>query len=88
MLEDMFTAKAAGSVERLLDSLPSQATRVKVKVNEVKVNGANGSGVPVMSSAEAVKASALEKGEHVLVRPGEQVSLEGGVWVWGVCGWL
>lgn len=72
-LEEMFTAKASGSVAHLLDSIPTQAARVELDRT---------SGEPLLQHASPVAARRVLPGEHVLVKPGEQVPLDGVV-AWG-----
>jgi cation transport ATPase len=73
VLEDRLTARARGSLERLLDSVPQRATRVAVDP---------ATGAPEASTAAECAASDVRVGEHVLVRPGEAVPLDGAV-AWG-----
>ncbi len=63
MLEEYFTAKARGSLNRLFASIPSKALSIEL----------DASGSPVMTSATFKLARDLKPGQHVLVKPGEQV---------------
>ncbi|KAG1674294.1 hypothetical protein FOA52_013483 [Chlamydomonas sp. UWO 241] len=72
-LEERFTARATGSVGALLDSIPTQATLVTLDAS---------SGGPLMQSAQPALARQVSPGQLVLVKPGEQVPLDGVV-AWG-----
>lgn len=66
MLEDKLTEKAAGSLDRLFASVPTTATAVALDP---------ASGAPLTASAQRVQARDVAPGQHVLVKPGEQVRL-------------
>lgn len=72
LLEEQLTERAAGSLERLFAAVPSTATAVEL----------DPTGGPDMASARVVPARGVALGAHVLIRPGDQVPLDGAV-VWG-----
>lgn len=77
-LEDKLTQRATGSMERLFAAVPSQATVV-----EVMADGVSGAVLrPQMPTARVVRAREVQLGQHTLVKPGEQVPLDGDI-VWG-----
>ncbi|KAI8469228.1 MAG: hypothetical protein J3K34DRAFT_459478 [Monoraphidium minutum] len=73
LLEAKLTEAAGGNLARLFDSVPSRATLVEVDGE---------SGAPRAAGATEVAASSITLGQHVLVRPGEAVPLDGTI-TWG-----
>ncbi|GMH39781.1 hypothetical protein BSKO_07679 [Bryopsis sp. KO-2023] len=67
VLEDKFTKEAEYSLKGLLDSVPEQATLVKMTDR----------GSPDLAKVDPVKAEDVAIGSHVLILPGEQVPLDG-----------
>lgn len=67
-LEEKFTARAQGSLERLFAAMPSQATVVTM--------ASSGSG-PDLAAAQRVLVGTVRVGQLVLVKPGEQVGAGG-----------
>lgn len=63
-MEDKLTEKAQGSLERLFSTVPTQATLVQLDAS---------TGAPLTSSSAVVTASSVTPGQHVMVKPGEQV---------------
>uniref|UniRef100_A0A383V263 P-type ATPase A domain-containing protein n=1 Tax=Tetradesmus obliquus TaxID=3088 RepID=A0A383V263_TETOB len=72
LLEDRLTERAAGSLQRLFDSVPDTASMVEV----------DDGGAPRVATTQQVPAESVALGQHVLVRPGEQVPLDGTI-TWG-----
>ncbi|KAF6263311.1 hypothetical protein COO60DRAFT_1635329 [Scenedesmus sp. NREL 46B-D3] len=72
LLEDRLTERAAGSLQRLFDSVPDAASVVEVDEG----------GAPRTATTQQVPAESVALGQHVLVRPGEQVPLDGTI-TWG-----
>ncbi|MEW5300276.1 MAG: hypothetical protein WDW36_003217 [Sanguina aurantia] len=68
-LEHKLTARAAGNMERLFSAIPSTATVVDFAAGQTPG--------PRLDSARRLAASAVQVGQHVVVRPGEQVPLDG-----------
>lgn len=68
-LEHELTSKAAGSLDMLLTSCPQNAMVVQV----------DGQGNPIMSTVKETRAADVGIGSTVLIRPGEQVPLDGEV---------
>ncbi|GAX79391.1 hypothetical protein CEUSTIGMA_g6832.t1 [Chlamydomonas eustigma] len=75
-LEEKFTAKAKGGVERLFSTIPTQANLVPLE---------EGSGKPILEASRTVLAMSIKPGQHILVKPGDQVPVDGIV-VWGSAG--
>lgn len=74
-LEEKFTARARGNLDRLFSSVPTQATLIELDLV----------GDPMMHTASTTIATAVKPGQFVLVKPGEQVPLDGQV-TWGIAG--
>lgn len=68
LLEAKFTNRSRASLQALLDSVPDKA--MVVDVNPVNME-------PVMDSARVMHASKVPVGTHILVKPGQQVPLDG-----------
>ncbi|KAG2449827.1 hypothetical protein HYH02_005350 [Chlamydomonas schloesseri] len=98
-LEERFTSRAQGSLERLWAAMPERATLVALEPAPATDSSSNGGGSsksaaasgsstaagggPDLSSCREVLADSVAVGQLVLVRAGEQVPLDGEV-VWGV----
>ncbi|KXZ48383.1 hypothetical protein GPECTOR_28g790 [Gonium pectorale] len=91
-LEERFTTRAQGSLERLFAAMPQRATLVALSPAAAATEetgpsgaasvGAGGGAGPDLASCVEVLAEEVAVGQLVLVRPGEQVPLDGEV-VWG-----
>ncbi|KAL4859036.1 putative cadmium/zinc-transporting ATPase HMA1 [Chlorella vulgaris] len=66
-LEHLLTERAQGNLAALYDAIPKEAVLVSV----------DGDGSPDLASAHSVLAADVEVGAHLLVKPGEQVPLDG-----------
>lgn len=64
-LEEKFTARASGNLSRLFKAVPSKATLVQMQEGEA---------APQLATSHVVRASLVEIGQYVLVKPGEQAS--------------
>jgi len=68
-VEHLLTAKATGNLQALYDAIPDHADVVELDAE----------GVPLIESAQRVKATQVALGDIMLVKPGTQVPLDGDI---------
>lgn len=83
-LEHALADKARGNLQALYNAVPDTATIIDVAEEQAQATTASSSGgsavttyTPIMSTARKVNANTVNINDCILIRPGEQVPLDG-----------